>query len=127
MKKNLIYGLFTFMLFFIAAFHPQAALSRSYSVDEINIRAWIQPNGDVLVNEIFNYTLNGSCRSAFRVIHVHGHEGVDQFEAYELLKSNAELGFVNPAELQRLTLSQIHCRSGKRTHHGECCSSLVPL
>ncbi|OAH58565.1 hypothetical protein AWH48_17595 [Domibacillus aminovorans] len=50
MKKQL-----AFFVLFLFLFAPSVH-ARSYSMDEVNIRTWIQPDGDVLVNEISHYT-----------------------------------------------------------------------
>ncbi|MCP3763959.1 DUF2207 domain-containing protein [Domibacillus sp. A3M-37] len=100
MKKQLLF----FILFLFTFATP--AMARSYNIDEVQIRAWIQTNGNVLVNEIFHYTFNGKYDHAIRSIHTDGHNGVQNFEAYELTNKSAEPGFVNQADLQSLTVSR---------------------
>ena len=78
----------------------------SYSIDEIRIRAWIQPDGDLLVNEIFTYNFDGDYDSVSRALHKKNHKGVELFEAYELLNSKAELGYVNMEDLRPLEVSR---------------------
>lgn len=42
---------------------PSAVSAKSFSVDRVQIQGWVQPNGDVLVNEVFTYTLDGTFES----------------------------------------------------------------
>jgi uncharacterized membrane protein YgcG len=78
----------------------------SYSIDEIRIRAWIQPDGDVLVNEIFTYNFDGDYDSVSRSVHKKNHKGVELFEAYELVNPKAELGYVDMEDLRPLKVSR---------------------
>lgn len=100
------YGmLISIMIMLFNGFLP-VAYARSYNIDEVRIRAWIQPNGDLLVNEIFTYSFEGKYERVKRFIHEKHHQGVKDFESYELLNSKAELGYIKPAELSLLPLSQ---------------------
>ena len=100
MKKQVV--LLLFFLFSFAA----PALGRSYSIDDVHIRTWIEADGDVQVNEIFHYTFNGQYDHVIRSIHTDGHSGVRHFEAYELTNKLAEPGFVNRHDLQPLAISR---------------------
>lgn len=100
MKKSLL--LFTLFLFSFAT----PSYARSYSIDEVHIRAWVQTNGNVLVNEVFHYTFSGTYDHVIRSVHTEGHDGVQKFEAYELLDSSAEPGFITERELQPLPVTQ---------------------
>ncbi|UQZ32210.1 hypothetical protein C2I18_00790 [Paenibacillus sp. PK3_47] len=92
------------IIFFIAA--VPVADARSYSIDEVQIRAWIQPDGDLLVNEIFTYNFKGKYDRVKRFIHEEHHSGVSNFEAYELSNPSAGLGFVKQEELHQLSVTQ---------------------
>jgi hypothetical protein len=65
-----------------------------------------QPNGDLLVNEIFTYTFKGKYDQVQQFIHEDHHYCVKNFESYELINSNAELGYVTPSELRLLPVSE---------------------
>jgi uncharacterized membrane protein YgcG len=78
----------------------------SYSIDEVRIRAWIQPDGDLLVNEIFTYNFDGDYDSISRSVHKKNHKGVELFEAYELVNPKAELGYVDMEDLRPLKVSR---------------------
>ena len=91
------------LIMFILVFSfSQTAHARSYSIDEVQIRAWIQPNGNLLVNEMFTYTFEGKYTSVRRSIHEDHHDGVQWFEAYELLNDDAELGFLEEGDMRQL-------------------------
>lgn len=103
MKKYFI-ALTLSIIFFNAAM--PVADARSYSIDEVQIRAWIQPDGDLLVNEIFTYTFTGKYDRVKRYIHEDHHSGVSNFESHELSNPAAELGFVSQEELHPLAVTQ---------------------
>ena len=100
MLKKLIILLLTLFSF------GQTAYARSYSIDEVQIRAWIQPNGNLLINEMFTYTFNGKFKSVRRSIHEDHHEGVQWFKSYELINDDAELGFTKDADLRPLDVKR---------------------
>ncbi|WGG46337.1 DUF2207 domain-containing protein [Rossellomorea sp. DA94] len=84
----------------------QTAYAKSYSIDEVQIRAWIQPNGNLLVNELFTYTFDGKYKSIRRAIHEDNHEGVQWFKASELINDEAELGFIEDGDLRQLDVKR---------------------
>lgn len=63
MNKSLVSLLF-FLIAFLT-FHSSGE-AKSYSIDKVHIKSWIQPNGDLLVNEIFTYTFDGSFHNLYR-------------------------------------------------------------
>lgn len=70
------------MVLFI--FSPTPVQAKSYSVDRVQIKGWVQPNGDMLVNEVFTYTLDGSFSQLTRSFPEMHLGQVQQFEAYLL-------------------------------------------
>jgi uncharacterized membrane protein YgcG len=106
MKKQLAF-LFLFLFLFAPSVH-----ARSYSIDDVTIRAWIQPDGDILINETFRYTFDGEYDRIRRSIHTDGHDGIQNFEAYELSNTTAEPGFVSQSELRALPVE----KEGNRYH-----------
>ncbi|MHA7136535.1 DUF2207 domain-containing protein [Rossellomorea arthrocnemi] len=99
LKKLLI----IFILFFSFG---QTGYAKSYSIDEVRIRAWIQPNGNLLVNEMFTYTFDGKYKSVRRSIHEENHEGVEWFNASEVINDEAELGFLEEGDLRPLEVER---------------------
>ncbi|MEK3889208.1 DUF2207 domain-containing protein [Bacillus sp. FSL K6-3431] len=103
MKKPHIILLFA--LLFFAIFAPQAS-ARSFTIDEAHIRIMIAPDGNLLVNEMFTYTFNGTFENVRRSIHTVGHNGVKDFEAYELMNPNASLNAISKNDLRQLDVIQ---------------------
>lgn len=96
---------FLFALFLFVIFAPQAS-ARSLSIDDVHIRVYIAPDGNLLVNEMFTYTFNGSYETVRRSLHAEHHDGVKDFEAYELMNPEASLGFMNKNDLRQLDVKQ---------------------
>ncbi|MEH7883822.1 DUF2207 domain-containing protein [Bacillus sp. JJ1609] len=94
------------ILFVLLLSFASTAFARSYSIDEVKIRAWIQPDGDLLINEILTYNFDGDYDSVSRTIHKKNHKGIEFFEAYELVNPEAELGSVKMEDLRPLKISQ---------------------
>ncbi|WP_404406837.1 DUF2207 domain-containing protein [Jeotgalibacillus malaysiensis] len=74
----------------------------AYTVEEAKVRAWILPNGDVTVNEVFHYTFTEYEEEVGRTLYREGHSGVADFEAYAITGSNDEPGFIQSADLALL-------------------------
>jgi Predicted membrane protein (DUF2207)/AAA domain len=102
MKPGIKISLIFFLLFSFA----QTASAKSYSIDKVQIRAWIQTDGNVLINEKFTYTFDGTFESLRRSIHQKNHDGVKWFEAYELVNDEAELGFLEDGDLKQLKVER---------------------
>ena len=100
-------GLFILLavLLFVIGAAPQAA-AKSYSITDVHIRAWIKPDGNLLVNEKFSYDFEGSFSKAERSIQKAGHKGLLSFYAYELLSPDAEIGFVKKSDLVSLPVKR---------------------
>ncbi|MFB9827704.1 DUF2207 domain-containing protein [Lederbergia wuyishanensis] len=94
------------IIFIISLLNAFPADARSFSIDKVHIRAWIQPNGDLLVNEVFAYTFDGEYSTVRRSVHLDGHDGIGKFEAYELLNQNGVPGFIDMSELRTLEVEQ---------------------
>jgi uncharacterized membrane protein YgcG len=96
------------------------AEERSFSIDKVEIRGWIFPDGDLVVEEMFTYTFDGNFNGVTRVVHRDGHEGLEFFEAY-LPSENAEIGFIKENQLQSLHVEnqdgtyRIHSKSENET------------
>ncbi|BCB04210.1 DUF2207 domain-containing protein [Bacillus sp. KH172YL63] len=95
--------LLIFILFFSVS---QTAYGKSFTIDEVRIRAWIQPNGNLLVNEMFTYSFDGKFKRVSRSIHEDNHDEVQWFKSYELLNQDGELGFLNEDDVRPLNVEQ---------------------
>ena len=82
------------------------AEAKSYSIERLHIKSWIQPNGDLLVNEVFTYNFKGSFFNLSRSFPaVHG-ENVEGFYAYKLGQLNLEPGFIDQSLMTPLEVTQ---------------------
>ncbi|GKV55242.1 hypothetical protein NCCP2222_11890 [Sporosarcina sp. NCCP-2222] len=80
-------------------FQPGNAHAKSYSIDRVQIKGWVQPNGDMVVNEVFTYTLDGSfstLKRSFPDRHVHQ---IESFEAYWVTGQNPVVGEIDKTTL----------------------------
>ncbi|MER2262011.1 MAG: DUF2207 domain-containing protein [Psychrobacillus sp.] len=101
--KKLIIPLLLFMVAFLS-FSPIGE-AKSFSIDKVHIKSWIQPNGDLLVNEVFTYTFNGSFHNLYREFpDTYNHRIVD-FYSFELTSLNMEPGFIGEESMLPLNVS----------------------
>ncbi|KIL53585.1 hypothetical protein KP77_01850 [Jeotgalibacillus alimentarius] len=94
MKKLMMTAGLLWLLFAVEA--------AAYTVEEARVRAWIQPNGDVTVNEVFHYSFTEYEEEVGRTLYREGHSGVDDFEAYAITGPNDEPGFIQSSDLALL-------------------------
>ncbi|MEK3980971.1 DUF2207 domain-containing protein [Psychrobacillus sp. FSL K6-2836] len=102
MKKFLL----SIILVFLSFSFGIVAEAKSYSIDKVHIKSWIQPNGDLLVNEVFTYNFEGSFSKLHRSFPNEHGKDVEQFYAYELADLNLEPGFIDPAMMTLLQVTQ---------------------
>ena len=95
---------FLFLLIFFTC--TSVASAKSFTIDDVHIKAWIQSDGDLIVNEIFTYSFDGEYKRVSRSIHQANHDGVIDFKAYELLDPHATVGFVDQKDLRSLEVSR---------------------
>ncbi|MCH1627741.1 DUF2207 domain-containing protein [Ferdinandcohnia quinoae] len=103
MKRIYVFTIFVFMGLL---WNASLVDARSFSIDKVHIRAWIQPNGDLRVNEVFAYTFDGEYSRVSRSVHLDGHKGINKFEAYELLNQDGVPGFIDMSELRPLEVNR---------------------
>ncbi|MFC4409829.1 DUF2207 domain-containing protein [Chungangia koreensis] len=82
-----------------------AVSAKSFSIDRVHIKSWIQPNGELLVNEVFTYTLDGTFSTLSRSFPEKHANQIDKFEAYQVKKKNAEPGFIEGSDLMKLSVT----------------------
>lgn len=63
---------------------PSSADARSFSIDSVDIHAFILPDGDLYVEELYTYTFNGSYNGTTRIIGDDDFNGFEFFEAYKV-------------------------------------------
>ncbi|PQP87512.1 DUF2207 domain-containing protein [Paenibacillus sp. AR247] len=74
---------------------------KSYSMDRVESRAYLGPDGDLYVEELFTYTFKGSFNGMTRAIDRADQKGVEFFEAY-VPPEHPKLGSFSYENLQRL-------------------------
>ena len=95
-----------FVLFMVFSF-GSIAEAKSFSIDSVHIKSWIQPNGDLLVNEVFTYDFEGDYDTLSRSFPNSHKDQVVNFYAYELTELNPEPGFIPENNLNQLKVSHV--------------------
>lgn len=94
---------FIIMLLILSPTHVHA---KSYSIDRVQVKGWVQPNGDMLVNEVFTYTLDGSFSQLTRSFPEKHRGQVHQFEAYLLDGREPIVGEIEESALTKATVTR---------------------
>lgn len=89
--RNVVGVLLAILFFLLPASLVEA---KSYTIDRVQIKGWLQPNGDMIVNEIFTYTFDGEFTQLHRSFPQKHNSQVDTFEAYLLDRNDAVVGEV---------------------------------
>lgn len=79
--------------------------AKSYTIDEVQIKGWIQPNGDLLVNEIFTYTFDGEFSQLTRSFPDRHNAQIDGFEAHLLNKKRPVVGEITNDMMMRMNVT----------------------
>ena len=100
MKKLIVSYLFFLIVFLTFSSSGEA---KSFNIDKVHIKSWIQPNGDLLVNEVFTYTFDGSFNNLYREFPAAYNNRIVDFYSYELTSLDMEPGFVGAESMIPLT------------------------
>lgn len=100
--KKILCSVFVLIIFLSTG---TAVSAKSFTIDRVHIKSWIQPNGELLVNEIFTYTFDGTFSSLSRSFPEKHVNQIDKFEAYQVNKNNAEPGFIEGSDLVKLSVT----------------------
>ncbi len=102
MKKAIIsFILLTVTLFSFSSY----AEAKSFEIERIHIKSWIQPNGDLLVNEVYTYQFDGEFSRLTREFPSIYDGKVENFYAYEIKELDAEPGFISGDSLRQLEVN----------------------
>ncbi|MGN7386123.1 DUF2207 domain-containing protein [Sporosarcina sp. SAFN-015] len=85
---------------------PAQVHAKSYSIDRVQIKGWVQPNGDMLVNEVFTYTLDGSFSQLKRSFPDKHLGQVARFEAYLIDGQDPVVGEIKQSDLTKATVTR---------------------
>ncbi|MCM3710578.1 DUF2207 domain-containing protein [Sporosarcina luteola] len=100
MRKIVI---FIIMLFILSPTHVYA---KSFTIDRVQIKGWVQPNGDMLVNEVFTYTLDGSFSRLTRSFPEKHLGQIHNFEAYQIASKDPVVGEIDESALTKAAVSR---------------------
>lgn len=78
--KKVLYLLCVFLLLFII--RAPVASAKSFSIDKVDINAYVMNNGDLYVEELYTYSFSGNYNGTTRTIGDENHTGVQYFEGY---------------------------------------------
>ncbi|BAQ09258.1 DUF2207 domain-containing protein [Sporosarcina sp. FSL W7-1349] len=101
--RNVVGVLLAILFFMLPAPLVEA---KSYTIDQVQIKGWLQPNGDMVVNEIFTYTFDGEFTQLHRSFPQRHNSQVDTFEAYLLDRNDAVVGEVTNEMLTPAAVTQ---------------------
>lgn len=99
MKKIFSFVLLLFLFF------PANAVAKSFTVDQVQIRGWVQSDGDMLVNEVFTYTFDGSFSRLTRSFPEKHIGQITNFEAYILNDPNPVVGEIDGSILSQVDVT----------------------
>lgn len=94
-----------FCSIFILLLFPIQADARSFSIDAVDIGAYILPNGDVYVEELFTYSFKGKFNGTTRIIGDDDFDGIEFFEAYQV-PDDAEMGKISQSAAEPLRIEK---------------------
>ncbi|GIP34844.1 hypothetical protein J2TS4_40540 [Paenibacillus sp. J2TS4] len=112
MVKKLYILCFLFLITLLAGCEED----RSFTIEQVNIRAQLMEDGDLYVEELYSYHFTGEYNGTTRAIRTKGHDGVEFFEAY-LPPPHTKLGDFTYHDAERLKVEpsdntyRIHTRS----------------
>ncbi|WP_194841145.1 DUF2207 domain-containing protein [Sporosarcina cascadiensis] len=94
---------FLFML--IIGLPAGTASAKSYSIDEVQIRGWINPDGTMLVNELFTYSFDGEFSRLKRAFPAEHRPQIEGFKAFQVMDGNGRVGFIDDNQMKKLPVS----------------------
>ena len=89
---------------FVISFNG-VALAKSYTIDEVQIKGWVQPNGDMVVNELFTYTLDGNFSELTRSFPDKHNRQVEGFEAHIVSGKHPVVGEIKGSMLNTVKVA----------------------
>lgn len=95
-------ALFFIIIFIGITLLPERSKARSFSIDEANLRAFVLPDGDLYVEELYTYTFQGSYNGTTRTIGRENYNGIEFFEAYQADGIDPTFHNLDPEELKPL-------------------------
>ncbi|MFS0612910.1 DUF2207 domain-containing protein [Lederbergia ruris] len=97
--------LFIVIPIFLLFFFPAKVEARSFSIDAVDVNAYIYPDGDLYVEELYTYTFAGKFNGTTRIIGDDDFDGVEFFEGYQV-PDDAEMGKITPENVTPLQVER---------------------
>lgn len=94
-----------FIFLFVIGLPVGTVAAKSYSIDEVQIRGWLDPNGTMLVNELFTYSFDGDFSKLTRAFPAEHRPQIEGFKAFQIMDGNAKVGFVEDNQMKKLPVS----------------------
>lgn len=91
-------AVFVMVLLFLL---PANVFAKSFTVDRVQIKGWVQPNGDVLMNEVFTYSLDGEFKNLTRSFPEDHAKQIHNFDSYIINRAQPIVGELEESELTR--------------------------
>lgn len=84
-QKAILRLILIILVMVIAGCNHQASYEEnSYRINDVNIRAFILPNGNLDMHEFYTYTFLDAVHGTTRSIGQQGHQGISDFQAYAI-------------------------------------------
>ncbi|MDN4606642.1 DUF2207 domain-containing protein [Sporosarcina highlanderae] len=99
MRKLILIMLMSFLIF------PITAHAKSFTVDRVQIKGWVQLDGEMLVNEVFTYTFDGSFSRLTRSFPEEHISQIRGFEAYLINDRSPIVGEIDGSTLSQAQVS----------------------
>nr|WP_275695701.1 DUF2207 domain-containing protein [Fredinandcohnia sp. SECRCQ15] len=97
--------LFLLIFLILLIINPVSTLAKSFTIDKVDIRAFILEDGDLYVEELYSYTFDGSFNGTTRSIGDDDHSGVVFFEGY-LAPDDIQIESMNHEKMKRLKVER---------------------
>lgn len=94
------------LIVLILSISPAHAHAKSYTVDQVQIKGWVQPDGDMLVNEVFTYSLDGSFSRLTRSFPEKHRDQIHLFEAYLVEGPERVVGEIEESALTKAEVTR---------------------
>ncbi|WP_194841468.1 DUF2207 domain-containing protein [Sporosarcina obsidiansis] len=79
--------------------------AKSYSIDEVQIRGWIDRDGTMLVNELFTYSFDGDFSKLTRAFPAKHRQQINKVLAFEVQGGQGKVGFVEENNMRKLPVT----------------------
>nr|WP_255723372.1 DUF2207 domain-containing protein [Sporosarcina sp. ACRSL] len=85
---------------------PTQVHAKSYTIDRVQIKGWVQPDGNMLVNEVFTYTLDGEFSRLTRSFPGKHVDQIYPFEAFLVEGAESVVGEIKESALTKVDVSR---------------------